>query len=946
MSTYEIGLVTSLFVGLVGFLVLIIFIQKRENRLNHNRQAQARDYLFQHYFDDLEMPLPVSEKFFFDAYIDMETQVAIDPHVREKVISDLRQTQFCEQQIRHLNHVLPHYRKLAVFYLGALKTPESLMLLEDRIKKEKDESVRFSLFYALIEFPSESLVMALGDSLIGASPIYRDWIHAIVRNHYAPLKPYLSSLCKDCRDEIRDLMLSLVANHPDAPLRDYAWTLINDEKLPDTLRLNALRALAKTHPQEVIDQGYLAHTSEDFRQIAIQACGDLASESMLMVLLQSVDGSKLDVDRTQSISRMVYDNQSLLFDLVDYFTIRASEAQKDVIARVLSHRIDYLLNKTQASEWRVIQPVIERILKLHIVEDFIDFMNSNQNKEIESQILPLITKYAAQDNYLLNQFSIYFHQDILNKLSILKRSEPSEPRVKPAQEQSKLVFILTWVFLAFFVPVSSYIIIHIGALLRGELDFLTGLIIHLNEFLALYFIVVNTIYLLLMLISIRAAQQREEMWTTKKQTLLFEKGVLPSISIIAPAFNEEKSIIDSVTSLLNLKYPQYEVIVVNDGSSDQTLQVLIKHFKLERKHPFFKLTIRTKPLRGVYVTRSVPNLIVIDKRNGGKADALNMGINVAKNTYVCGIDADSLLEENALLKLASVTLDESVEHIALGGNIVPVNGCKVDKGKVEHHGLGKEAIVRFQSIEYLRAFTTGRIGWSKLRTLLIISGAFGLFSRRAILEMGGYLTISGELKKDTVGEDMELVVRLTYRALKYMRPYRVKFVHNANCYTELPSELGGLLRQRNRWHRGLIDILSYHRGILFNPFYKQVGMVGFPYFFIFEMLGPFFELIGYMALMVGSIMGLLNTGLVILLLFASIGYGIIVSLVAVWITEKNEEFFSEEETGKLILVAILENFGYRQLLSLHRIIGTFSALSESGQWGSQNRKGFTPQVKP
>ncbi len=945
MTVYQIGLIAALFVGVVAFLVLLIFIQKRENRLNVKRQSQARDYLFHHYFDDQEMPLPVSEKFFFDAYIDIETQVAIEPNVREKVIQDLRQTKFCEKQIHHLNHPNPHYRKLAVFYLGALKTPETKSLLEQRITKEKDESVLFSLFYALIEFPSESLVQLLGNSLIGASQIYREWIHAIVRNYYPALKPYLASICKDCRDEVREMILYLVANHPDAPLRDYAWSLVVDETQAGPIRIKALLALAKTHPQDLIDRGYLTTSNEEYQRIAILASGNLSSDAMLTAILKSVDGGKLDVDRTQAISRMIFDDQSLLLDLVDYFTIHANDHQKEVIARVLSHRIDYLLNKSQPDEWRVIKPIIELILKLHIVEDFMDFMNSNKNKEIEKRIVPLITKYAAQDNYLLNQFSIYFNQDLLIKLAILKRNEPSELRGKPAQEKSKVTFILLWVALAFFVPLSSYIIINIGPLLRGELDFLTGLVIHLNNFLALYFIVVNSIYLTLMLVSLRAAQEREEMWATKKQTLLFEKGVLPSISIIAPAYNEEKSIIDSVTSLLNLKYPQYEVIVVNDGSKDKTLQVLIDHFKLERKHPFFKLPIRTKPLRGVYVTRAIPNLIVIDKRNGGKADALNMGINVAKNTYVCGIDADSLLEENALLKLASVTLDESIEHIALGGNIVPVNGCTVDKGKIEHHGLGKEAVVRYQTVEYLRAFTTGRIGWSKLRTLLIISGAFGLFSRRAILEMGGYLTISGELKKDTVGEDMELVVRLTYRALKYMRPYRVKFVHNANCYTELPAELGGLLRQRNRWHRGLIDILSYHREILFNPFYKQVGLVGFPYFFIFEMLGPFFELIGYLALITGGILGILNSGLVILLLFATIGYGIIVSLVAIWITERHEEFFSEEETGKLILVAIAENFGYRQLLSIHRIMGTFSALRESGQWGSQNRKGFAPQQK-
>jgi len=422
--------------------------------------------------------------------------------------------------------------------------------------------------------------------------------------------------------------------------------------------------------------------------------------------------------------------------------------------------------------------------------------------------------------------------------------------------------------------------------------------------------------------------------------LLFERDLLPSISIIAPAYNEEKSIIESVTSLLNLKYPKYEVIVINDGSKDETINMLIKHFDLERKHPFFKQKIQTKPLRGVYVNKKIPNLIVIDKQNGGKADALNMGINVSKNDYVCGIDADSLLEEEALLKLMSITLDQTIEHIAIGGNIVPVNGSIVDKGKVEKNQLGKQGIVRFQTLEYLRAFTTGRIGWSKLKSLLIVSGAFGLFKRSSLEETGGYLTISGVLKKDTVGEDMELVVRLTHQALVKKKPYRVEYVHHANCYTELPSDYKSLFKQRNRWQRGLLDILSYHRRMLFNPRYKQPGLIAFPYFFIFEMIGPFIEIIGYIALIVGLILNILNPPLVILLFVATILYGIVVSLFSLFVAERKIILYSNKETLILIGVAILENFGYRQIMSIHRIISTFSALKESGTWGSQTRKGF------
>ncbi len=323
-----------------------------------------------------------------------------------------------------------------------------------------------------------------------------------------------------------------------------------------------------------------------------------------------------------------------------------------------------------------------------------------------------------------------------------------------------------------------------------------------------------------------------------------------------------------------------------------------------------------------------------------KADALNVGINVSKKPYVCGIDADSILEGDALLKIASVMLDDTKETIAVGGNIYPANGFTFDKGQVEKRSIPKEMLCRFQTIEYLRAFTSGRIGWSEIKSLMIISGAFGLFHKGELIKAGGYLTSSGSFKKDTVGEDMELVVRLTMQALKEKKPYLVSYVHNAYCYTELPSDLKTLLKQRNRWQRGLIDILSYHRDIAFKKDYKQIGFIGYPYFFIFEFLGPFLELQGYIMLTVALILGLLNPVILLGIFTASIAFGIVISLSSFYMSEKEMLMMSQKDMYKLLFYAIFENFGYRQMIGMHRAISTFKALRESGQWGTQKRKGF------
>jgi cellulose synthase/poly-beta-1,6-N-acetylglucosamine synthase-like glycosyltransferase len=326
--------------------------------------------------------------------------------------------------------------------------------------------------------------------------------------------------------------------------------------------------------------------------------------------------------------------------------------------------------------------------------------------------------------------------------------------------------------------------------------------------------------------------------------------------------------------------------------------------------------------------------------NGGKADALNVGINIARNPYICGIDADSVLEQEALLRLISVTLDKSNVPVALGGNIIPANGCKIEYGHIVEKALPTETLTRLQSLEYLRAFTTGRIGWASINSLLIISGAFGLFRKKDILKIGGYITSSGKLKKDSVGEDMELVVRITYNKIAAKERYLVDYIYHANCFTELPSDMKTLLKQRNRWHRGLIDIISYHRRMLLNPRYKQIGLIAFPYFYIFEILGPFFELFGYLALIISFIFGFLAAEIVFGIFLASVIMGTVISLTSLYISEEVTEYTKTKDVFILIFFSLLENFGYRQLVSMHRVYSFFTTIKDTGAWGEQKRKGF------
>ena len=331
---------------------------------------------------------------------------------------------------------------------------------------------------------------------------------------------------------------------------------------------------------------------------------------------------------------------------------------------------------------------------------------------------------------------------------------------------------------------------------------------------------------------------------------------------------------------------------------------------------------------------------MIDKANGGKADALNAGINAARKEYFAGIDADSLLERDALLALTGQFLFADEEVVAAGGNIMPVNGCTVRRGDLVETRIPRRHLARFQSVEYLRAFMAGRVGWATIRSLLVISGAFGVFHRRRVVDAHGYLTRSEHYLKDTVGEDMELVVRLTRSLCESRTPFAVQYAARANCWTEIPETFRVLNRQRDRWQRGLLDIVTFHFRMMANPAYGRAGLVAFPYFLVYEVLGPWFEAEGYLVFIASLALGMIGLPLLLLMLAATVLLGLAVSLASFAIAEHQREYFPAKDRLLLVLYAIAENFGFRQVMSLLRVRGFLRMLARVGGWGRMERRGL------
>lgn len=462
----------------------------------------------------------------------------------------------------------------------------------------------------------------------------------------------------------------------------------------------------------------------------------------------------------------------------------------------------------------------------------------------------------------------------------------------------------------------------------------------LDVALVYYFLALHGVYILLSFVSFRAIYVHLARSVSQDYEELARSPLTPPISIVVPAYNEEVGIATTVNNVLHLDYMRYEVVVVNDGSTDGTLDVLKRQFGLVpvALEPVARLP--TKPVRGVYRSELHHNLVVVDKENGGcKADANNAGLNYASHPYFCATDADVILEPSALRRMIQPVVEGHDRVVAVGGIVRVSNGCAVEKGRIVEVDLPFNPIVLFQILEYYRSFLAGRTGWSELNALLIVSGAFGLFERDLVVRLGGY-------RASAIGEDMDLVMRLRELMGDAGEPFSVRYVPDPICWTEAPSSLKVLARQRRRWQRGLLDSLSFSRGLALRWRHGAAGLIAYPYFWLFEGWGVLIELFGYLLLLWQWTNGTLQTDFAIAFFFASLACGTILSLSGLLLGQMAPMRYPRlDHWIVLTAFAILENFGYRQVIAVMRLLGTFDYVFGGGVWGRMERVGHRLRTK-
>jgi biofilm PGA synthesis N-glycosyltransferase PgaC len=458
-----------------------------------------------------------------------------------------------------------------------------------------------------------------------------------------------------------------------------------------------------------------------------------------------------------------------------------------------------------------------------------------------------------------------------------------------------------------------------------------------NVLILLFAVLIMSSYIILAFLSARGLRKYLKENSFVNYEVILSSDIAPCLSLIAPAYNEGLTIEENVKSLLSLNYNNFEVIVVNDGSKDNSMEILLRIYDLEPvDYPYVK-QIPTKEIKAIYTSRNkaYKRLIVVDKFNGGKADALNVGINVSSHPHIICIDVDCILERDALLKLAKPHLERTNKRvIAIGGVVRIANSCVVRGGKIIEINAPDKLLPRIQVLEYLRAFLLGRMAWSKLDGLLLISGAFGMFDKEIAIKAGGY-------NHKTVGEDMELVVRMRRYMIEKKQKYTVAYIPDPLCWTEAPDNFNFFRKQRSRWTRGTMETLWIHRKMFLNPRYKVLGLLSVPYWTIFEYLAPLIEFTGLLITVFFIFLGILSWKYFLLLFFFVYTFAVMFSSIALLAEEYTyHQYPKVQDFGRLLMGAVLEPFYFHPFTVYAAIRGNWEKIRGNKGWGDMVRTGF------
>lgn len=877
-----------------------------------------------------------------ERWIELFQSIAPEPEERKRLTDFFLALKADLYFIRRLRSRSVYRRCSSAFYLSFLKTVRSQKALTLALEQERKETVKLYQISALCRLDASSSLPDIIDSIKGCSAQFILRVAGLMLDFQSSFIAIFPQLEGRRERELVELIVEYARLAPYRNFTPYLLGVFADGATPSETRQKIFDCLVESYPLDLDPSGYLDDADGEIRARAFRALGGRPSRENADRLVERAREFRDRENAVRALSSMVQQSVNTFVYLVERLENTVDLRTAAIIARTLAGRLDYFLLRSGDADPAITEKIVSEVLDSGKLSDLIQFLNNNHDADIENRIIAILQKKLKRRIPAIDELRRYLNPRVLQKIGISPLAIPQK-RVddkKESIDRTPLYIALAGVFLIPILIFARDLAVTPGQTVAGAArEAING---YLYAF-SWYAFAVTCFYLFLTFQARLEAGKQRRFLKIKDTSFMYRKNMLPSISILAPAYNEELSIVNSVESLLNVNYPDFEIIVVNDGSKDRTLELLVSHFKLEKTDLAYRTRLQTQPVRGIYVNPHVPGLTVIDKINGGKADSLNVGINAAKGEYILGIDSDSILDRDSLLVLASAFLDEETKVVASGGNIMPVNGCTVDRGIIVKKRIPSTPVPLLQTIEYYRAFMNGRLGWSRLNTLMIISGAFGIFRREEVIAISGYLTSREKYEKDTVGEDMELVIRLSRQLQEQRIPHRILYNFQSHCWTEVPDSMRILKRQRDRWQRGLIQILSFHKRMIGNPRYGRYGLVGFPYFALVEVIGPWFELLGILAFACGLATGWLYVGVLAFYLATNLLFSFALSVASLYIGDFDRPQFPVRDRLVLVLTSLAETFGFRQIISFFRITGFIGVLRNITGWGNMTRRGFRPK---
>lgn len=878
---------------------------------------------------------------FMRAYMELSDSLELPADLRRKVQRALSESGV-ETRLLHQTLARRAWKRArAAAFLGYVGGDNAMRTLVFALEREPIPAVRLHMIDSLVRLGYPAAIPTIVDSLSGASREYQQRVQGLLGEFGAEAMEYFPILRNRREYEVQLLLLHLAGRYPDAHTKRYV-----EERLESDIA--AVRHIAaRTYLHSFANREEITRLigSEDrlIANLALEALARSPGEENFERAAAEIGNPATAKSAVLSLAEMVRRAPHLYATLLRVYAETKDEDDRARLLEVMAIKTEYLVERYIRTREDFVAGLIRRLMTEGWTGGVLAFLNRNDDGETEKAVADLIRPQVRGNAELRSEFAQYAKASVRSALGIEQveiGAERGERRGEAVRRRTVLLVMIGTILLPLGAFAGWWFLSGRSVTL---LPMVTG---YLRVFLwgfGGYAAVLNLSYVALLGLAALERHRQARNYSIKSLSMLFRTGMLPSISVIVPAYREEATIVSNVNSLLNLRYPDFEVVVVNDGSPDATLQALIDHFELERVDVFIHAYLRTQAIRGVYRNPEIPELLVIDKKNGGKADSLNAGINASRKEYFAAIDSDSILERDALLHMTAHFVDSPVPVVASGGNVLPVNGCSVDRGVISRARLPRSPLAAFQTVEYIRSFMAGRTGWARVNSLMIISGAFGLFRKRDVVDVRGYLTGSEALGKDTVAEDMELVVRISRSLREQGRRFAVQYAPRANCWTEVPESLKILRNQRDRWHRGLIDTMSFHRRMLGNPRYGAMGLIGFPFYGIFELLGPWIEMQGLLFLVLSAVTAVVAPGVLLLVFAVSIPLGMLISLAALLLARETMGAFPFRDRVLFVLLSAVENFGYRQYASLLRIRGYISALQQRTGWGTMVRRGFAAQ---